>query len=64
MKFVRRISKNFNTYKRFVDVYYKLEDIGYNIWLTSISGADTTKQTSRYRKNLKKVDELYKKWKT
>lgn len=63
MRIFKRLYRIANTYERFRNVYYKLEDVGYSLFVKQKDGKDVTSELRRYRKNLKKVDSLYAKWK-
>ena len=63
MRIFKRLYRIANTYERFRQVYYKLEDKGYYLYMRQKAGEDVNSELQRYRKNLKKVDSLYTKWK-
>ena len=63
MGIFKRLYRIASTYDRFRKVYNKLEDKGYSLFIRQKSGEDVHSELVRYRKNLKKVDSLYSKWK-
>jgi hypothetical protein len=69
MKILKKISKYINTEKRFLKIYNKLERVGFDLFLRSVSETyddnkpEIKRKIRNYIKNSTKIDSLWDKWK-